>query len=237
MIPKLVNNIIPFKKDYQMFIIDQYRFAPTMPRDGLICEYIFSNNYLDSSGNGHNGSAAGTAALTTDKDGSANSAMTTGNNVGYVDIGDIAALEFGGSFTINTWFSITSNSSGGWHLGRHDAWNTGGFCWSVYCTSSNIGFMFGNGVTLNIITNIPASNGLNNWHMVTVRGTSSKFEFFFDGVYKTGYDLTRTVTQCKQTSTTFKLGNSSFASLAKYDRIRIYNRDLTNAEITQLYNE
>lgn len=235
---KKIDGKIPFKQKYkEMFVIDQYRNPLTVPRTGLICEYLFSGNYNDTSGNGHNGTVVNTASLTTDKDGNANSAFTTGSGAGYLDIGDIADLEFGGDFTINKWISIIDNSTGEWHLGRYDSWSNPGFCWMTYCTANYIGFLFGNGSTVNSKTNVPASNGLNNWHMVTIRGTSSKFEFFFDANYKTGYDLTRTVSQCKQTATSFKLGNGIYASKAKYDRIRIYNRALTNAEILQLFNE
>ena len=61
-----------------------------IPRAGLVAEYLFSNNYDDTSGNGYNGINSGTA-LTTDRKSNPNSAIQLNGTSQYVNINAVCS--------------------------------------------------------------------------------------------------------------------------------------------------
>ena len=88
-----------------------------------------------------------------------------------------------------------------------------------------------------------ATNGVNNsaaaildgkWHLVTVRRSGTTETMLFDGVQQASTFTDST--NYNQTSV-LRIGNGAYGQLiGSLDDIRIYNRALSTAEITQLYN-
>ena len=74
-----------------------------IPRNGLVAEYLFNNNYLDTSGKGENGTNFGTT-FATDRKSQANSAIALNGIDQYVTI----PLVMPGEFTISAWVKLTN---------------------------------------------------------------------------------------------------------------------------------
>ena len=78
-----------------------------IPRDGLVAEYRFTGNYLDTSGNGYNGVNSGTT-LITDRKGNPNLAIDFNGSSNYVDIdAALAGLSTTTKGTWSVWFNKT----------------------------------------------------------------------------------------------------------------------------------
>ena len=71
----------------------------TIPRNGLVAEYPFDGNGLDTSGNGHNAVIHG-ATFATDQNGATSSCLYFNGKDNYVDIG---SFELGNPITICVW--------------------------------------------------------------------------------------------------------------------------------------
>jgi hypothetical protein len=84
----------------------------SIPRNGLVGEWLFSGNANDTSGSGLNGTVNG-AVLTADRDGITDSAYSfTGSSGNDIAVPDSAVFDFGnGDFTISAWFKVSDTSS------------------------------------------------------------------------------------------------------------------------------
>lgn len=91
-----------------------------IPTDGLVGQWLFDGNADDSSGNGYNGTVYG-ATLTTNRFGAANSAYYfDGTGTTYIDIGNVAAFNFGfGDFTLSAW--VITQADGRYLISKYAA--------------------------------------------------------------------------------------------------------------------
>ncbi len=76
-------------------------FGDGIPRNGLVAEYLFSNNYLDTSGNGYNGTNFSTT-FTTDRKSQSNKAIALNGSNQYVTV----PFPLPNVFTISTWVKL-----------------------------------------------------------------------------------------------------------------------------------
>jgi hypothetical protein len=75
---------------------------------GLVAYYPFDGNADDASGNNHHGNVVG-ATFGADVGGTAMSALSVSTATDFVDVGDIAAFDFGsGSLSLTYWFKTAS---------------------------------------------------------------------------------------------------------------------------------
>lgn len=210
-----------------------------VPTAGLVAYYPFNGNANDASGNGNNGTVNG-ATLTTDKIGSLNSAYSFDGN-DWVE-STISSIPTGSSpRTISIWTNATNttNTSGrtAFHYGINTTNNR--FCilqWPlqpVVVAQANDACSNCSGTT----TINPSSVQSNQWNnfIVTYDGTTMKF--YINGVIS--FQSARTY---NTTYSSFKIGKSIDTHLSgeyftgKLDDIGIWNRALTQSEITALYN-
>ena len=210
-----------------------------IPTAGLVAYYPFNGNANDASGNGNNGTANG-ATLTTDKIGSLNSAYSFDGN-DWIE-STISSIPIGSSpRTISIWTNATNttNTSGrtAFHYGINTTNNR--FCllqWPlqpVVVAQANDACSNCSGTT----TINPSSVQSNQWNnfIVTYDGTTMKF--YINGVIS--FQSARTY---NTTYSNFKIGKSIDTHLSgeyftgKLDDIGIWNRALTQSEITALYN-
>jgi hypothetical protein len=147
----------------------------------------------------------------------------------YVDITNVA---FSGTFTFSTWFYTTNNSQTGIIFGEDGGSDAGGP--KIGMTGGNI-FVRVNNTGGDSSVAVPT---VGQWHhMVVTRNSSSKVDLYIDGG-----TATRLNGDAAQTDTydLDKIGcngstpDQCFAG--KLDELRIYNRDLSAAEISSLYN-
>ena len=201
-----------------------------VPANGLVGWWPFNGNANDESGNGNNGTVNG-ATLTIDRNGVANNAYefnSSSNN--SISIGSFNLLN---DFTINAWYKL--NSIGGWQniISKYGA--NGGYALlfdpnGVLYAHTNQGTASGDACTSNYIENT------NIWHMATLILSQGVLKFFIDGIDQGS--CTSMNNSSPNSSITYfgrqSAGTSENVN-GKLDDIGIWNRALTQQEITNLY--
>jgi len=221
--------------------------TPTyVPTNGLVGWWPFNGNANDESGNGNNGTVNG-ATLTTDRFGNTNTSYYfNGANSNFIEIPSSASLNSTNSnFSWSFWIKFSSISNDGWNS------NPGVISKTQNGTTCNGATLIEGGGRLaaqnlmncgtNLINNGVGTNQItadNIWHHVVMtlrNGDSTKT--YIDGVFQQSniVDITYSI----YSNTPIRIGRptdpywKSFTGII--DDIAIYNRALTQEEITQLY--
>ena len=213
-----------------------------VPTNGLVGYWGFNGNANDQSGNGNNGIVNG-ATLTTDRNGNANSAYSFDGVSNYIQTQSTFSLITGtSSRTVSFWLKSNGNSSG-----RQSAvmWGTQVGCYGKF----NVNISATSGSSISLITGCgiydnPAMVLDNNWHNIICVFDSSlglntaTARYYLDGVLLnyngSGSNLTNNIfTQ----SSPVIFGNDGGSDILRgvLDDVAIYNRALTQTEISQLY--
>jgi hypothetical protein len=215
-----------------------------VPTNGLVGWWPFNGNANDESGNGNNGTVNG-ATLTADRFGNANKAYSFDGSSDNINVNSNTSLNisFGQSITVSCWL-------------KHDltATNINKYFISKYSGLSNTGeaFAIGTGLQGNGYTWHQIAAGVNNgreiqgqktmndgqWHFVTsVLDMGNTTKLYVDGILDSTvlFPLSGSIINsinlyfgCNSNSMYFYKGN--------LDDIAIWNRALTQQEITDLYN-
>jgi hypothetical protein len=206
--------------------------------NGLVGYWPFCGNANDGTLNGNNGTVNG-ATLTTDRFGNANSAynfVKANNN--YITMNNTVG-NFGTSdFSISAWYSSTDNISS--HIINKRFSQSWGNYWEL------TKFLFGindtnNNSNYNVINNNQAQS-LNTWYNIIVTRNGTSIKYYINGLlYQT---ITTTVINNISNTSNLVIG-SVITPLTgvlqshdgKIDDIGIWNRALTQQEITSLYNQ
>jgi hypothetical protein len=230
-----------------------YNQAPTsvlpsnIPTAGLVAYYPFNGNANDASGNGNNGTALGGVTNSTDRFGTLNAAYSLDGVNDYIEINNNILSQINGksALSISYWFNTTSTESGA--IWGHGANNNG-------AVGANTGLASGyyNGViNSGNYTGCCAfySNPISpysTWHQATVvfdstQPNNSKIKIYIDGSLNTSFIGTPNNTTGNGTSIFIGRRNTDFSTYGDYfggllDDIGIWNRALTQSEITALYN-
>jgi hypothetical protein len=214
-----------------------------VPTNGLVGWWPFTGNANDISGNGNNGTVNG-ATLTSDRFGNANQAYSfVSSNNNRIDI---SGISFESEFTISIWFQTNSYTQpvyptvfyfglegfGATYTRTIDLSIDNVNCSPPY-VRANLNYNFGAAGSL-------APNY--SWRLVTTKLSNSILYFYSDGVLiqstpaskqnlkLLASDISRI--GCGNTAS----GNTTNFFNGKIDDIGIWNRALTQQEITQLYN-
>jgi hypothetical protein len=209
---------------------------------GLIGWWPFNGNANDESGNGNNGTVSG-ASLTTDKNGIANQAYSFDGVNDFIDAG--SSISFS-NFTISTWVYINSYSSALNALVSKISTNFQNFELGINSNTStpaNVPSMsWGTGSAWQSINSIQAFP-VTNWHHLVVSFNSSNvMTLYFDGNVvstssTTNYaNVANFKTYFGARPNTQGISTTTFFHNGKLDDIGIWNRALTQQEITNLYN-
>jgi hypothetical protein len=214
-----------------------------VPSNGLVGYWPFNGDANDVSVNGNSGTNNG-ATLTTDRFGNANSAYIFNGSGSYINIPNSTALQFSGGITFSVWFNATNISVG--------AVNSTSYLMSKGSdglATSWISFLDTSAITLLIYNN---SNTLSNWATVPssqlIISTNQWYNatFTFDGTNARAYINGQLKSTLASTYTSFsniydlKFGRRHTSGLpyffnGKLDDIGVWNRALTQDEITSLY--
>jgi hypothetical protein len=218
--------------------------VPTyVPSDGLQAWYPFSGNADDESGNGNNGTVNG-ATLTTDRFGSINNSYQFNENTDMISISNTNINPQ--DFTISGWCKLNSpfiyttfsileianldyTTPGG--LGLHMTQNDGIFGngnYKVYGFSSN---------NAQVDSDILSYNFVSNWnHYVLVKHNGTIQLFINNLIIATSpaTQLTDFTNSWLQIGSRQNINNNPLSS-RNIDDIGIWNRALTQEEITNLY--
>ncbi|MCX6172454.1 MAG: hypothetical protein NT048_06405, partial [Flavobacterium sp.] len=228
---KLLILAMGFALSTQMIMAQVPSYVPT---NGLVGYWPFNGNANDESGNGNNGTVNG-AALTTDRFGSTNSAYsyTSGANL----ICTSQNFSNPNSLSYSVWFKTDSNIGGhliGFNKGQcvHD------FNWdrALWVENNKVvfytfpGFQQSQNALINVVDN--------TWHNCVVTMDSQGAKIYIDGVLISSNN-TQVIGQVYNGF--FRFGglspnNINNSLIGSYDDIGVWNRALSEQEITNLYN-
>jgi hypothetical protein len=211
-----------------------------VPTNGLVGWWPFNGNANDESGNGNNGTVNG-ATLTSDRFGNNNMAYMFNGNSNKIQVADANSLDFTNNYTVSGWYLTNSlNQLDQAILGKGRIGGGTGYQLLVNSNTNPPKHQFGynNGAGINGGSTTPVNNSnLTGWHLLTGTYDGSQAKIYLDGLLMT----TVTVTYSLQNSTEPLLFGNETNSLnrffnGKLDDIGIWNRALTQQEITDLYN-
>ena len=220
-----------------------------VPTSGLVGWWGFNGNAQDGSGNGNHGTVNG-ATLTTDRFGNQNGAYSFLNPTDLISVNPTQVNIEGYTFTC--WFKKTSNSQGGtFFVGSNFQTNTYGLLMGVD-NNSEIGFGAENGLNSVFTYSNFADYFDNNWHFIcAVYSCSSGSIIDSSNLTVLVDNITLTKDQRvwgNQSLVTSPINNYISTIIGNYtynpngsfkgvlDDIGIWNRALTQQEITNLYN-
>ena len=211
-----------------------------VPTNGLVGWWPFNGNANDGSGNGNNGTNYG-ATLTTDRFGNVNNAYSFDGTSNYINVPNSATLQFNGGITISAWMFATSLPSpvSFWFSKGADGGTP--FSWTSSVPSSPNNFTL-----VSVYNNSNQTCGtssssyltLNQWVNVVATFDGSFAKTYFNGVLESS-------TVCSYTTFSniydLKFGRRHVSGAPYYwngklDDFGIWNRALTQQEITSLYN-
>ena len=209
-----------------------------VPTDGLVGWWPFNGNANDESLNGNNGTVNG-AILSSDRFGNPNAAYSFDGIDDWILIENQEQFNFNNRFTINAW--INTNTV----LGTKKIVTKLQDCDDSYIlqlTNDQIDFQLAQGCGNWISYNNIQENLLNNWHVLTATFDidSALVKLYFDGGL-----ISEQARDSQVTSSSANLVFGNFFNNDQYpdqlffgliDDIGIWNRALTQEEISSLYS-
>lgn len=213
-----------------------------IPTNGLIAWYPFNGNANDESGNGNNGTVNG-ATLTRDRFGIANNAYSFDGLNDFIFIPSSNSLDINSDLTISAWVKFSSVNDSGIILWRGDDANSQN-PYFLFKDNNTIGFRrdIDDGNTIvNAIAPYTTIDTVNYIFIVgRYQSSSGLMEIIINDSMISGelatYPITYSTSSMWNMIGSVDLGTQYFFN-GKIDDIRIYNRALTQTEITALYNE
>jgi hypothetical protein len=214
---------------------------------GVVAWYPFSGSAVDSSGNHFNGVVTG-ATLTANRFGAPNSAYHF-NGTSYISVSDAPGLRLNNTdFTINAWVKLDTYNASLSNAVIDKRVNDGSVeCWYMGINgTTNVtpaGFAYyGPGGNYPGITTTTDSIKLNTWSMVTTVYNISQHtaKIYVNGVFNI-QSPTNIASPSSANNATMYIGSDNPDEPTYYyfqgaiDDIRIYNRTLSDHEISALY--
>jgi hypothetical protein len=210
-----------------------------VPSNGLVGWYSFSGNANDGSGNGNNGTVNG-ATLTNDRFNFTNSAYSFDGINDFISLSSTGYPNGNQSRTISIWFKISKlplvNKT--FILLNYGTANNNGSCGLSIDSVTNGGtrlnfFSWSNSDVLDTV-----QIGLDQWHSLIGTSDGSISKLYYDGKM-----IASKSTSWNTVLSTFTIGkNNETNSTLPYrvagnlDDFGVWNRALTQQEITNLYN-
>ena len=215
-----------------------------VPKDSLKGWWPFSGNANDQSGNGNNGTVNG-ATLTTDRFGISNSAYSFDGISNLIDLGKSSSLNsLQLNYTISYWINKSDSK-----LGMVIAQYAPGFAGSGWRYHSGVRgdsidsrFMRSDNINWAINCTKKGTINLNNWINICNVRNGVNFSTYINGVLSSNSIVPNvSINNAPQnTLATTKIGGNWIGSSeyfgGKIDDIGVWNRALTQQEITNLYN-
>ena len=205
-----------------------------VPTSGLMGWFPFTANTIDSSGNGDNGTIVGSSTFTSDRYGVSNHSFAFSNP------GDIICTTNNvinpQNFAYSFWFNATTP---GLLMGFDEGQCAHIFNWDRYATllpAGTIEFRCVNGPSQFCTSTTSYLDG--NWHNCVCQLSSMGMQLYVDGILSV---QNSSATAAQNYNGYWRFGGldaepSAPSMIGKLDDIGIWNRALTQCEITQLYN-
>ena len=207
-----------------------------VPTDGLVGWWPFTGNAIDSSGNANNGTVNG-ATLTADRFGNVNSAFIFDGVNDWININNSNSLNPPSQITISAWVNTLAYNVLDASMVVNKGWDQGPGHYDLLVSSSNNKSRFVIGSDIYVESN--SIININQWTLITASIDSLTMKIYVNGT------LENTVLQNNNNSfgtNTDPLyigkhdyNNAPYYFNGKIDDIGIWNRVLTQQEITSLY--
>ena len=212
---------------------------------GLVAYYPFTGNAIDSSGNGHNGTVY-SASLTTNRFGTPNSAYAFNGDSAYIKVADATSLRLANTdFTISAWIYLDSIiHTHNVIISKRAAGSKTGYILSIeriqdsLSNALRISFQVSSGSDPKILSQTTIS--LNQWNHIVIRYNlnTKTIDIFLNN--KPDVSLSNFLSPNASAANDLLVGNDAVDKTSffqgKIDDIRIYNRALSDSEISELYN-
>jgi hypothetical protein len=212
-----------------------------VPTNGLIGYWPFNENANDVSGNGNNGTVNG-ATLTTDRFGNENSAYNFNGTNNFIEVADNNLLDLTNNFTLSAWY-FTNNQTQFEQTILGKGRDVGGSGYNLLFNTDNNGVSYNIQIGLNSGTlntgagiSVNQSNSI-GWHQIVGTYDGVNIKLYIDGVLQ--FTNTQNITLENSSQNLYfgrELLNLPRYFNGKLDDIGIWNRALTQAEITAMYN-
>ena len=201
--------------------------------EGLVGWWTFDEGSggtaTDSSGNGNGGTWNGTGTHYAGGKVGTYAGQFNGTD-DYVDMGtnNIFQISIANGVTWTAW--IKTNTTVHRTVMKHGAYGAYSPRLAVY--SSQIDYFYADGANSS-----PVTISDNNWHFVTYIGSGSIISFYVDGISRGSG-----ATTSGNTANVFKVGQKACSGcsdtyfIGLIDDVRVYNRALSAAEVTAMYN-
>jgi hypothetical protein len=203
--------------------------APPVVTSGLMAYYTFDNSSCNEAQGKteYNGvkQGSGNPVWSTDVPGTSGKALQLSNDT-YFQVAT-SPISFPAQYSYSIWLKTTVNSP----VFMPQIAVRGHYLGLVITNNQVSSSAYWNGYAYGTPFNLDVSNLLldANWHMLTVTRGSGTLKMYIDGVYLSNHSNSNTST----TSYPLQLGNGF---TGKMDNFRIYNRELTQAEVTEIFN-
>ena len=218
-----------------------------VPSNGLVGWWPFNGNAIDESGNGNNGTVNG-ASLTSDRNGNLNNAYNFNRTINNgIDYSNNNALKFSNnSYSISLWFNSNDVSYLEQDILRNGLYGANNIGYLIYVNNywnpKKLSFIVsGSGIAPNYykVDSRDSILANTNYHMVGICDrTNNLLKLYLNGILS---DSTIIINLGNQTNNEpvwigkdYLQNTNSFDG--QIDDIGIWNRALTQQEITALYN-
>jgi hypothetical protein len=207
-----------------------------VPTIGLVGYWPFNGNANDESGNGNNGTVNGTS-LTTDRFGNTNKAYSFNGTSNFISVSNNNSLQTPNAISVNSWVQFSGPGLGSSRL-ISKGWSPNGI--EVHTeTSTNHKIRYGggfNGIGYGPISQTTLAD--NQWYMVTTIDNSNVKYIYINGTLEDS--LVHNYGSVPVSTIDLYFGKNSQNATdyldGKLDDIGIWNRSLTQQEVTDLYN-
>jgi hypothetical protein len=205
-----------------------------LPTEGLVGWWPFNGNANDESGNGNHGVVNG-ATLTADRYGNANSSFSFSNSSISVPHNTALGIDQNAGLSISLWAFKTGNQNVQHLLGKRPN-GAQQFNWQIaFNYPANVGLSFGgvvSGTFFGVVSQYQIPN--NQWIHILCTYSANHYAIYIDGILLLDSSSTSFYTDVN-TPLTFGNSGGFQAYSGLLDDIVIYNRALTQEEITALY--
>jgi hypothetical protein len=217
-----------------------------VPSNGLVGYWPFNGNANDETPNGNNGTVNG-ASLTTDRFGNANSAYSFYGLNDFIEIQTSNGQFNSQNYSISFWYKTNQPGYSGFYpraiISRTNLSNSPSNVYDNYCIFEGGGSTSLNYQGINTPFNSPSGcdwlNSVNDdiWHLLTVTVASNQINTYTDGILNL---TSNSPPEINFQNYPIRLGKSIHNYWSEFngllDEISIYNRALSQQEITNMYN-
>jgi len=218
-----------------------------VPTNGLVGYWPFNGNANDESGNGNNGTVNG-ATLTTDRFNSLNLAYHLDGNGDNIYVANSLFDNGSVGFSLSIWYNLDQfqnpNNGNSSHILFNTSPHNGLGLDMNWSGSSKYSIFLGNGTPANSwntsIFNSESNQNIaiNSWHNVVLVKSGNTYSLYIDGVFDINWISNTTISPYfyKMYFGAADPDVSNEVIIGDIDDIGIWNRILTQQEITDLYN-